>query len=434
MNMIRPEEETTSPNISPARKRIGAFSLHFLLPLAVLASGVGITAYLMNTSPQAMPVERQPTATLVEVRTVQAGQQQTLVAAMGEVIPAREIDLSAQVDGEIIAASQEFLPGGRFLAGETLLNIDPVEYHLVLNQLESEIQRAESDLLLEMGNQQIAAREFALLNEAVSPEERALILRQPQLAKLEASLASARARLAQARLDVARTEVRVPFNAVIQSRHVDIGTRVSESTPLVRLVGTDFFWMRLTLPVEKLQWLKIPVNDGDTGSEVKIFPQGGAGSGPYRSGQLLRLEATLEPQGRMAQVLVQIEDPLSLKPANSGLPKLLLGSFVNAEIVGMPIDSAITLDRSHIHDGNKAWLMDEEGRLEIREVEILFKNQNEVMVGDGLRSGERLVVTQLSSPVAGIPLRLEALGGDADSQPGERAGKAVTRQGESRAQ
>jgi hypothetical protein len=100
----------------------------------------------------------------------------------------------------------------------------------------------------------------------------------------------------------------------------------------------------------------------------------------------------------------------------------------------MPIDSAITLDRSHIHDGNKAWLMDEEGRLEIREVEILFKNQNEVMVGDGLRSGERLVVTQLSSPVAGIPLRLEALGGDADSQPGERAGKAVTRQGESRAQ
>ena len=408
--------------------------MHFLLPLAVLASGVGITAYLMNTSPQAMPVERQPTATLVEVRTVQAGQQQTLVAAMGEVIPAREIDLSAQVNGEIIAVSQEFLPGGRFLAGETLLNIDPVEYHLVLNQLESEIQRAESDLLLEMGNQQIAAREFALLNEAVSPEERALILRQPQLAKLEASLASARARLAQARLDVARTEVRVPFNAVIQSRHVDIGTRVSESTPLVRLVGTDFFWMRLTLPVEKLQWLKIPVNDGDTGSEVKIFPQGGAGSGPYRSGQLLRLEATLEPQGRMAQVLVQIEDPLSLKPANSGLPKLLLGSFVNAEIVGMPIDSAITLDRSHIHDGNKAWVMDEEGRLEIREVEILFKNQNEVMVGDGLRSGERLVVTQLSSPVAGIPLRLEGVGGDADGQPGERAGKAVNRQGEARAQ
>ncbi len=434
MNMIRPEEETTSSTIRRTRGKLRAFSLNFLLPLAILACGVGITAYLMKSSPQAMPVERQPTATLVEVRTVQAGQQQTLVAAMGEVIPAREIDLSAQVNGEIIAVSQEFLPGGRFLAGETLLNVDPVEYKLVLNQLESELQKAESDLLLEMGNQQIATREFALLNEVVNPEERALILRQPQLAKLEASLASVRARLAQARLDVARTEVRVPFNAVIQSRHVDIGTRVSESTPLVRLVGTDFFWMRLTLPVEKLQWLKIPVNDGDTGSKVKIFPQGGAGSDQYRSGQLLRLEAALEPQGRMAQVLVQIEDPLSLKPANSGLPKLLLGSFVNAEIVGMPIDSAITLDRSHIHDGNRAWVMDEEGRLEIREVEILYKNQNEVMVGEGLRSGERLVVTQLSAPVAGIPLRLAAVGGDADSQAGEMAGKAVNRQGESRAQ
>jgi RND family efflux transporter MFP subunit len=386
--------------------RMVGFFLHILLPIAALACGVAITLYLMKTAPEAQPRKKTPTATLVEVRKVQAGAQQTVINGMGEIIPARDIELKPRVSGEIVAINAEFLPGGYFHTGQTMLKIDPADYALVIRQLESEAAKAESDLALEMGYQQIAKKEFALLNESVRPEERALILRQPQLDKLKASQTFAQARLAQARLDLARTEIQAPFNSVIESRNVDRGAKVTESTVLARLVGTDAFWLRLTIPVEQLQWVQIPANSNEVGSTVRVFTQGNNGPDHFRIGRVIRLAASLEAQGRMAQLLVEVDDPLCRKAENADKPRLLLGSYVRAEVEGTGIASGISIDRADIHDGNTIWLMDDEDRLAIRTVDIAFRNRDQVIVREGITEGEYLVTSSLASPVAGIPLRL----------------------------
>lgn len=405
MNMIQPDNRIAPGEVHRRTNRIAGFFLHFVVPVAVLAGGIAITIYLMKTSPEARPAKRPPTATLVEVQPVRTGTQQTILDAMGEIVPAREIEIKPRVSGEVVEISGEFLPGGRFTAGDTLLTIDRTDYQLSLRQLQSEVKKAESDLMLEMGNQRIAAKEFALVRENVSPEEKALILRQPQLAKLQAALDSTRARLDQAKLDLERTAVKVPFNVVVHARNVEVGARVNESTVLATLVGTDAFWLRLTLPVDQLPWLTIPTGGGERGSEVRIHPQGGSADA-FRLGEIARLEPALESQGRMAQIIVKIEDPLCFLPENRDKPPLLLGSFVRAELRGATVESAVSLDRSHLHDGTNVWLMNGEGQLEVREVEVLFRNREQVIVGNGLADGERLITTQLSSPVAGTPLRL----------------------------
>lgn len=406
MNMIRPQDHVVPGEIQRSPNRITGFILHILLPMAALACGVAITVYLMKTPPEAQPRKRPPTATLVEVRKVEAGRQPTVIHAMGEIIAARAVELKPRVNGEVIEVDKEFAPGGYFQGGETMLKLDPADYALVIRQLESETDQAESDLALEMGNQQIARKEFAILNEQVSPEERSLILRQPQLDKLKASLASAQARLAQARLDLARTEIEAPFNSVIDSRNVDTGAKVTESTVLATLVGTDTFWLRLTVPVEQLQWVSIPATSSEAGSTVRIFTQDGGSPEGFRTGQVIRLTASLEAQGRMAQLLVKVDDPLCRKDENRDKPRLLLGSYVRAEIEGTGIASGIRIARADLHDGNHIWLMDDEGRLDIRPVDIIFRNRDEVIVGDGLAEGERLVTSALASPIAGTPLRL----------------------------
>lgn len=405
MNMIQPDQRIAPGEVRRRTNRIAGFFLHFVVPLAVLAGGIAITIYLLKTSPEAIPVKRPPTATLVEVLQVQTGTQQTVLEAMGQIVPAREIEMKPRVSGEIVGISSEFLPGGRFATGEILVTIDRTDYQLSLRQLQSEVKKAESDLVLEMGNQRIAAKEFDLVRENVSPEEKALILRQPQLAKQQAALDSTRARLDQARLDLERTAVKVPFNSVVHTRNVEVGARVNESSLLATLVGTDTFWLRLTLPVDQLPWLTIPTGAGEKGSEVHIYPQGGS-AGAFRLGEITRLEPALESQGRMAQILVRIDDPLCFLPENRGKRSLLLGSFVRAELLGAAVATGVSLDRSHLHDGNRVWLMNGEGQLEIREVEVLFRNREQVIVGKGLQDGERLVTTQLSSPVTGTPLRL----------------------------
>ena len=78
----------------------------------------------------------------------------------------------------------------------------------------------------------------------------------------------------QARLNLARTEIKAPFNGVIDSRMVDTGSKITESTVLAKIVGTDTFWLMLTVPIEQLRWLKIPGSSEEKGSTVRIFTQG----------------------------------------------------------------------------------------------------------------------------------------------------------------
>jgi len=49
--------------------------------------------------------------------------------------------------------------------------------------------------------------------------------------------------------------------------------------------------------------------------------------------------------------------------------------------------------------------MGADAALEIRKVDIVFRGHDQVLVADGVRAGEHLVVTDLAAPVAGMPLR-----------------------------
>ncbi|MEE4240781.1 MAG: efflux RND transporter periplasmic adaptor subunit [Desulfopila sp.] len=403
---ISTEQQKVPGEVNRAPSRLSKFVMHFLMPVAALSCGIIITVYLLHSRPQALPVKRVPTAVLVEVEQLSSGPQQTVISAMGEIIPAREIELKPQVSGEIAKISENFQLGGYLRTGEELLTVDRTNYELVLRQLQSDVATVESDLALEMGNQRIAEREITLLEEEVSVEEQSLILRRPQLAKLKAVRDDALARLERAQLDLERTVITAPFNGAVAEKLVDIGTKVGETTTLAKIVGTDTFWLRLTLPVEQLKWIEIPENSSEKGSRVTIYPQGDSSASLRRSGEVVRLIASLEEQGRMAQLLVKIDDPLSLKEENRAKPKLLLGSYVTADIAGIAIDSGYRIDRSNLRDGDTVWLMDENGNLDIRPVEVLYRGRNSVIVTSGIQDSENIIVSSLSAPVAGTALRL----------------------------
>ncbi|BCA80846.1 efflux RND transporter periplasmic adaptor subunit [Desulfuromonas sp. AOP6] len=387
-------------------KHRGSLLLRYLLPLLILVGAVLIAFWLMKTGPKAKPKPKERQATLVEVQAVQVGPQRTLIHAMGTVKPAREVTLMPQVSGEIIEIAPQFMPGGMLAKGERLLRIDPTDYRIAVAQLESEVARVEAEIQLEQGRQMVARREYELLGEDVSDEEKALMLRQPQLDTLKASLDAARARVQKARIDLERTTITTPFNAVVQARHVNLGTRVTPATALVELVGTDTYWVELSVPVSQLRWLRLPETSGEKGSAVKIYDETAWGAEAYREGHLLRLAAAVEPEGRMARLLVEVADPLARQKAHAKSPRMMVGSYVRAEIAGHSVETAANIPRRLVRDGDTVWIMDDEGRLEIRPLDILFRGRDEVFVPQGLTEGERLVVTDLSAAVEGMRLRL----------------------------
>ena len=392
---------------STSGKETKANLLRLLMPVIVVIISASVAVWMMQSGPKAKPRAKTRNAVLVDVRPIELGPQTTTVRVMGTVKPQREVALKPRVSGEIIKVGDNLIPGGRFNKGEELLAIDPIDYQLVVRQLASEVARVESDTQVELGRQRVALKEYELLGESVSEVEKTLMLREPQLENNRALLEGARARLEQAQLDLKRTSVRAPFNAVVMSREVNLGTRVSPSTTLATLVGSDSYWVEAPIPASQLQWISISQEDNDSDSPVRIYDSVAWGPNRSRSGQLVGLTAMVEENGRMAKLLAEIPDPLSLQPTSSEQPKLLLGSYVRVEIEGKLLPKAAAIERDLIRNGDQLWIMDEEGRLDIRTVEIAFRGQDQVLVTGGVSHGEKLITTNLPSPVQDMTLRLQ---------------------------
>ena len=392
-------------NESPKLNRPAA-SLRLLLPVVVVAIGAVIAVWLMQSGPKAKPRQKVRNSVVVDVRPVEFAPQTTSISVMGTVIPKREVILKPQVSGEIISFSDKLVPGGHFSSGEQLLAIDPEDYRLAVKQLSSEVARVEADYKIELGQRRVAQKEYELLGETVSEEEKNLMLREPQLESIRASLEEATARLEQARLNLQRTIINAPFNAVVISRDVNLGTNVSTGTTLASLVDSDAFWVEAPVPASKLKWIHIGDGDHNGGSLAHIYDTATWGSENSRSGRVVGMMANVEEQGRMAKLLIEVPDPLALESRSNGLPRLLLGSYVRVEIEGKPLAQAAAIERDLVHDGNRVWIMDKQDNLDIRTVEISFRDLDQVLVTGGISPGELLVTSNLPSPVQGMSLRL----------------------------
>jgi hypothetical protein len=115
----------------------------------------------------------------------------------------------------------------------------------------------------------------------------------------------------------------------------------------------------------------------------------------------------VEEQGRMAKLLAEIFDPLALQNSTKVQPELLLGSYVRVEIAGAELPHAAVIERDLVHDGNQVWVMDDQGTLDIRTVDIAFRGKEKVLVTAGISEGELLITSNLPSPVQGMSLRLK---------------------------
>ncbi|HSP80362.1 MAG TPA: efflux RND transporter periplasmic adaptor subunit [Myxococcaceae bacterium] len=390
-----------------------------LLPLALLVLGVGITLVLVRSKPRAQ--RAAPAASVPRVEVVEA-LPRTLPARVGGtglVQPSRKVSLSAEVSGRIVEVSDAVLPGGRLKEGALIARVDSRDYRLAIQQEESRVRAAELELQLEQGRQDIAAREWKLLGGGKSAEEAPLALRKPQLAATQQALEAARSGLERARLNLERTALRAPFNALVLTENLEVGQVVGPGNAVLTLIGTDRFWVSVSLPVEDLGMLDIPGLNAERGSRATVVQRLGAEAPIIREGEVLRLQGELDAQARTATLLVAVDRPLDAP--GGGLP-LLSGAYVDVELEGRPLENAIALPRAAVFDGDKVWVVSAEGTLVRRTVQVGWRTRDEVVVVGGLESGARVVTSPLSMPIEGMPVQVQASATPPESVTGSVAG------------
>lgn len=400
----------------PLWRRVLAGLLKAILPLGILAAAAWAASWVLATAPDADRRSRERDARLVEVAPAAPAERPPVLLAWGVAEPATLAVIRPEVTGRVVAVHPELTEGGRLAAGTEMIRLDATNYELALERARTELAKVEADIALELGNQAVARREYQLLGRRLGEEEEALVLRQPQLARLEADKAAAEAAIRAAERDVARAAIAAPFDALVLDEAVDVGSALTAGSEIATLVGSGTFHVKLAVSPASLEWIEFP-GPGREGTEVRLRDDAAWGAGKWRTGHVVRLAARLTEVGRMTELVVALDDPLALETAEA--PPVLLGAYLRAEIAARPIEGALAIDRAALRDGDTVWVMTAEGTLEIRAVEVAWRGAGEALVTDGLDAGEMVVISQLATVADGMALRTR------DDPPAGAAGEAA---------
>jgi len=381
----------------------GGKSLSALIAVLILVLGLGISGWFIATRPKASPRERERTAPIVEVMELAPTSAKARIEAMGTVVAADEALIQAEVSGRIVWVHPEMVDGGFVTKDTVVARIDDRDYRLALEQQRSALQSALAELRLEEGRQNVAAFEWEFMNQKEEQGEGDLALRKPQLEAAEAAVRSARANVSKALLSLDRTEISAPFDAVISDAQADVGDQANPGAVLARLIATNTFYVKCLVRTDQLKWLKFSGPDLAGGSTVLIYPV----SGGERTGRLINLAPELSSSGRMAQLIVSVDDPLLLKPGDRTRGILLLDDFVRVQIIGTEMEGVLSIPRTALREGRSVWLLDKDNRLRIVSAEIVFSTPDNVYVENDFEAGSRLITSSLGAPVEGMALSAE---------------------------
>ncbi len=383
-----------------------------LVVVLILLAGVGSAFFFIKTKPQTKRVRPPVSSPMVTTVTSQRAVADLVVEALGTVKADQETVVRVRVAGQVEELGPQFNVGGLVQKGNLLLRLDDDDYVNALALKQSALAKAKADYDLEMGQQRVARTEIAQLSRTAPAAVRntALALRQPQLAQAKATLQAAEVDVKQAKLNLERTKVMVPYNALVTARNVSMGSQASLSDTVATLVGTDSYHIEAAIPLDKLQGLGMDVFDG---TPVKIVTATGA----VREGKVRHSIATLDSTTRMGRVLIEVHDPLAL---NSDEASLLLGDQVHVELKAGTLPDVVALPRSSLRGNSTLWVVkkDAEGgtSLDIRPVEVLWKDSDSLFVGEGLKDGDLVVNSPLGAPIQGMSVRVAGTKKKVDSE------------------
>lgn len=386
-----------------------------LVAAGVLAAACGVGALLVAGRDESVPARPVPALPAVEVVVVAAEDVRLDVRAHGLVEPATSTTLHAEVAGTVVSVAEDFAAGGFFEDGSVLVRLDGRDLEVAVLAAETEVARAETLLAQEEASARLAADEWDALGEDGEPDP--LLLRVPQLREARARAESARGAAFRARLDVERATVRAPFAGRIRETLVERGQYVPVGTALARIDSVDAAEVRLPVRDEELRFLDLPLafrgEPAPTSLPAAVVRADFAGAAWAWDGAVVRTEGQIDPLTRALTVVVSVPDPYG-RAAASDRPPLVAGLFVEATLAGRTAQGVIVVPRAAAREGDRVWVVDDDDRLVLRAVRWLRAERERMVVAEGLRPGERVVVSSLDLVSDGMPVRVVPRAADED--------------------
>ncbi|UHQ54701.1 efflux RND transporter periplasmic adaptor subunit [Microbulbifer sp. YPW16] len=309
----------------------------------------------------------------------------------GRVAAPQTVELRPRVSGYIEEVA--FTEGDLVLKGDLLFRIDPRPYRARVRAAEAQLARASSEL--ELADSQAGRASQLLQSRAISREEHDR--RKSAAASARAAVNAARAELENAKLDLEYTRVTAPISGRVSRAFITRGNLASaDQSLLTTLVSVDPMYVYFEGNQEALDSNLALARPGNE-TPVRIAL---GHSGDFSlSGKLNFVDNRLNSNTGTVQFRAQVANPDgALRP----------GQFARVQMPVEQVRRAILVNRKAVmtdQDRRYVYVIGEDNTVARRDVELGPQQGELVLIRDGLKDREQVVINGLQKIFApGMPV------------------------------
>jgi membrane fusion protein, multidrug efflux system len=295
-------------------------------------------------------------------------------------------DVRARTTGYL--QKRAYQEGGYVKQGDLLFEIDPRPFVAALDQAKSQLQEAQATLL---GVELDAKRAKELFQGKVISEQEYTNKTQDYQTRL-AAVAAAQAAMESAQLNLDYTKVVSPLDGIAGQAQAQIGDLVGTGSNTVLTTVSQLDPIRCYFPIsEQSYWefadaLKkaMAVPEAERPEKVElILPDGSVYS---HKGKFAFVDRQVDPKTGTIQIAVSFPNPeLTLRPGQYATARAEIGTISNALLIPQ---QAV----SQLQGGNQVAVVSPDGKAEIRAIKVGPTFGQMIVVTDGLKAGEKVIV------------------------------------------
>jgi len=423
-----------------------------IIPAALI--GVVVFVYMVKNKAQPDVVVLEESSRAVRIIPVPRVNVVPVIRGTGTVKPGNTWNGVAQVSGKIIEMNPRLKKGAMIPAGSVLLKIDPSDYELAIAQAETAIEASKAQLAdsrireknakaslkieqqaLSIGEKELERKRKLRLEGSVTAsdferEQRNVLAQQQsvqnlrnsinlfptEVQRLNADINRLKAQLASAKLNLERTTLIMPFNGRVAESKTEIQQYARQGDILAIVDGIDKAEIEVQIPMVRLSTLIrgigiVDINqveDSNIGKLLGIDAMVRLTRDDLHvswDAKVVRISDTLDPRTRTVGVIVEVNNPYAnIQPGVR--PPLGKGLFVEVIFKGTTKPGQLVVPIDAIHQ-NSVYIVNQENRLQIRKVDLDIKNGSYVVVKNGIKAGEQLIVSDLIPAIEGMKLTSE---------------------------
>lgn len=350
----------------------------------------------------------------VDVLTIKTEPFTVVAELPGRIEPVRVAEVRARVAG--IVLKRTFEEGADVKAGDLLFQIDPAPFKAALSRAEGELARAEAQLF----QAQATVERYQPLVKINAVSQQDFDVARATLRSAQADKRSAQANVETAKLDLGYAQVRAPIAGRIGRAQVTEGALVGqgETTLLARIQQLDPVYADFSQPAADALRLRAAIADGKVSGEGdKTLSLRVDGTDIQSQGTLLFTDISVDRSTGQIALRGRFDNPQGV---------LLPGMYVRVRTPQGLDQEAILVPQRAVQraaDGKASVMLLGEGNsVEARPVTTGAMQGARWQITDGLKAGDKVIVSSLSAIQPGakvVPREEGAPAPDAPANPSQ---------------